>query len=281
MDTYPWKTQKYWFYLIVFLLLTGFIWMIYKEMTETFMEQHADEGGNVGGTFTIYSDFLEEERTFSVRLPSTYNDSEEAFPVLYILDADVVSTIDSALSVIHNLNMVGCCPEVILVSVYNVNRNRDTIPVSVEERPGSGEAESFLEFLDEELIPHIQETYRTTNPTILYGASNAGLFTVYALLERPDSFDAYIASSPMIGWCPDFIHELAKETFSASLRDKFLYMIYGQHDEFRVTEYIPEFTDLIQEEAPTSLRWESRLLEGEGHVPKESLEEGLTALFSR
>lgn len=34
----------------------------------------------------------------------------------------------------------------------------------------------------------------------LFGSSLGGLFTLYALLERPEAFNAYIAVSPAIWW---------------------------------------------------------------------------------
>ena len=281
MKTYLRNYQKLGVSLTVFCLVTGFIWIMYKVNTDTSMNQTEDNPDNIGGTFTIHSDLLEEERTFSVSLPNTYNDSEEAYPVIYILDAEMEPITSQILSSIKYQNSLGKVPSMILVGVYNVDRNRDTIPVFVDERPGSGGAQSFLRFLDEELIPYIEETYRTSNPRILYGASNSGLFTVYALLENSDSFDAYIASSPTIGWCPSFIHELARETFSASLQEKFLFMIYGSQDYPKVTDYLPDFVDLVNEEAPGSLRWELRLLEGVGHVPPNSCEEGLIAFYEK
>ena len=53
----------------------------------------------------------------------------------------------------------------------------------------------------------------------MYLGSNAGLFVVYALLERPDAF---IASSPMIGWCGNFIFELAEALLGEQLSGQIL-----------------------------------------------------------
>jgi predicted alpha/beta superfamily hydrolase len=264
--------------LFVVLVLGGKLWMDYTERTAPAEVSEILRDG-VGGEFTISSAILGEERTVVVHLPRRYNDSEEAFPVLYVLDAEMASVLMGAVSTVGSLHVAGVSPDMIVVGVCNVNRNRDTIPVSVAQRPGSGGAQNFLRFLNDELIPLIEGTYRATRPRVLYGESNAGLFAVYAMLERPNSFDAYIASSPTIGWCPEHIHGLAEERFAEALQDKFLFMIYGSQDNTRVTEYLPGFVELIRAKAPECLRWESRLLDGEGHVPASSLEEGLRALF--
>jgi len=262
--------------LLIILVLAGKLWVDYDEESA---EERTEDMEGVAGVFKIRSEILGEERTIEVCLPEGYGDSEEAYPVLYFLDAEMVSRFTDVIDMVESQHATGVLPRMIVVGIHNTNRNRDTIPVSVEARPESGGSLNFLRFLDSELIPLIDESYRTSHPRVLYGASNAGLFVVYALLKSPDSFDAYIASSPMIGWCPDYIHGLAEETLSEPLQDKFLFMIYGSEDYVRVTRDVPGFVDLMQGKSPEGLRWESRILEGVGHVPADSLEEGLKALF--
>lgn len=267
-------------FLLIILVLSGKMWLDYRKKINPTEEETENMQDTVGGTITIQSERLGEERTIIVKLPAEYNDSDEVYPVLYMLDAEMEPFFENAVSMVDSDSTLGIIPRMIVVGIHNVDRNRDTIPVSVDERPGSGGALNFLMFLDEELIPFVEESYRTTRPRVLYGASNAGLFTVYALLERPNSFDAYIASSPMIGWCPEYIHRLAEERFTEPLQDKFLYMIFGSKDYVKVTEYVPGFVDLMQGKAPEGLRWVSRQIDGEGHVPSASLDEGLRAFFS-
>ncbi len=95
-------------------------------------------------------------------------------------------------------------------------------------------------FLIEELIPFVDQNYRTKKFRILYSASAAGLFTVYALLAKLDSYSAYIASRPMICRCPELISKRAKNLFenTKSLR-KFLYIIYEKNYALRVIEAVP------------------------------------------
>jgi predicted alpha/beta superfamily hydrolase len=95
----------------------------------------------------------------------------------------------------------------IMIGVANKDRCRDMLPVKVEEYPTSGGADKFLTFMAEELIPFVDRNFRTTDFRILYGESDAGLFTVYALFTQPEAFSAYIASNPSLGWCPGVISE--------------------------------------------------------------------------
>jgi predicted alpha/beta superfamily hydrolase len=76
-------------------------------------------------------------------------------------------------------------PEMIIAAIENADRNRDMVPDVAKDFPGPPRAEAFLGFLEKELTPYIDKTYRTTQPRILQGKSLSGLFTIYALLAKP------------------------------------------------------------------------------------------------
>lgn len=64
-----------------------------------------------------------------------------------------------------------------------------------------GRAPQFLDFLTKEVKPFIEEEYEVAKEgSVLFGSSLGGLFTLYAMMERPDEFDAYISVSPAIWW---------------------------------------------------------------------------------
>src|SRR5947208_13717257 len=92
-------------------------------------------------------------------------------------------------------------------------RQRDLTQVAVPARPAmpftgqlmstvtSGGASKFLAFMRDELIPFINGRY-PTNPAdrAYFGQSLGGLFGVYVLLTKPDTFTRYIIGSPSIWW---------------------------------------------------------------------------------
>ena len=62
-------------------------------------------------------------------------------------------------------------PEMIVVAIQNVDRRRDFTPdkiITVREN-NSGGGERFLSFLEEELIPVIDQNFRTEPYRILFG----------------------------------------------------------------------------------------------------------------
>lgn len=260
-------------------LVTGFAVLIFTSLPFS-GTNHAEEDGDnitVGKYAKFHSQIFNEEITILVHLPYAYDRTDRVYPVLYSLDGDDVLRFSKSAATLDELNSKGKIPKMILVTVANSGR----IPIRLDSDPDSLRAKEYLRFVVEELTPFINENYRTADYRILFGQSNAGLFTVYSFLETPDSFDAYVASSPMLGWCSDFILKKAENFFEKSRSlDKFLFMIYGESDYERVTSHVPNFADLLRAKAPTEFRWEVTVLEEEGHVPYTSLYEGLRAVFS-
>lgn len=235
----------------------------------------------VADKVTIRSKILNEDRTIWIHLPQGYESGKAAYPVLYVLDADWEAHFANAVATSGYLHGYGRIPELIVVGILNTRRDRDMIPVTLEGRPFSGGAANFLSFITDELMPHINAGYRTKPFSILFGGSNAGLFTVYALIERPDSFNAYVAGSPMIGHCPDFIYEKTGRLFDENRElSQYLFMIYGENDFDKVTSYLPDYTSYITTQSPADFACQTRILEEEGHVPFISLYEGLRYIFS-
>jgi predicted alpha/beta superfamily hydrolase len=228
----------------------------------------------------IQSKVLDETREILVRLPESYHGTENRYPVLYMLDANFTNFLANDLFAIEYMRFLGKAPEFIIVGVYNTNRDRDMLPIKKKDRGGGG-AKKFLWFIEKELHPIINENYRTSGYNILYGASNAGLFGLYALLRNPTLFDNVIAPSPMIGHCPELVHELALKSFKKHSFNNKLYMIYGAEDYPQVTEYVPKFTELLNQNAPEGLRYKVKHIQDEGHVPFTSVYDGLRWLFEK
>ena len=63
-----------------------------------------------------------------------------------------------------------------------------------------GGAAVFLDFMEKELVPYVETHYPVTNFRTLIGHSYGGLFTIYALSERPTLFHYYLAIDPSMDW---------------------------------------------------------------------------------
>jgi predicted alpha/beta superfamily hydrolase len=236
----------------------------------------------VGKVITLHSKVLQENRQFIIRLPGDYKNSGKSYSVLYLLDAQWEDMFLISAGTIGYLSDMYRFPKLIIVGIYNSQRNRDMLPTVVKDRPNSGGSDRFLKFLGSELIPYINNHYRTKPFSILYGGSNAGLFTLYALLKSPHLFQAYIAGSPMIGHCRDFIYSQANQFIKTKLTGKrHLFFIYGKDDFSKVTQYVPGFKKFIESNHIDNLNFAVKIILDDGHVPYTSLFHGLRFIFSK
>jgi len=164
----------------------------------------------IGQTLTLHSTALGEERTVFVHTPFSY-ESGARFPVLYLTDgeAQFLHTVGT----VEFLVNAGRISPLIVVGVTNAggDRTRDLTPTHAslglgarqDPEPTSGGADRFLQFLEKELIPHIENTYRTLPFRIFAGHSFGGLFALHVLTTRPDLFGGVIAVSPTLSWDHD------------------------------------------------------------------------------
>jgi len=224
---------------------------------------------------TIHSYILEEDRNIFVYLPD--NSESIKYPVLYLLDGESITIYEEALAGTRDY------PHIIIGIETVKNRNRDMIPCKTTSRSGSREADKFLEFFIKELQPFVDIEYNSNGKNILFGGSNAGLFTFNALLTRPESFFAYITSSATIGHCNKYMTDLIKQSGDMNIfNGKYLFICYGTKDpSARVLDYLPDFNKLIYNEFNRYLSIEIKEYKNSGHVPHGGIIDGLKFIYRK
>ena len=232
-------------------------------------------------TRTIKSTILSEDRKVLVHLPASYNTSVGAYPVLYLLDGTPAFLLEM-IAITTRLRNDRNAPEMIIVAIENTDRNRDMMPVVAKDLPGPARAEAFLGFLEKELIPDIEKTYRTARPRILQGKSLSGLFTIYALLARPAAFDAYVGCSA--GWFTennDYFLELSTRAFRTveSFANRRVFMANSLQDQNNPDQAIHRrmvgFSDLIARNLKETISYRYETYENYPHVPFPCLYDGV------
>jgi len=223
----------------------------------------------------LTSQVLGEDRPLNIVLPADYS-PDNTYPVAYVLDGGNGRLPNMA------EGMQRAHEKLIVVGVENVDRSRDMFPNPMPDRENrGGGGENFLTFLTTELIPYIESRYASNGFRVISGQSNSGFFVLYALLNAPDSFDAFLAGSPMIGWDRDMIHDGTKALLAdRKTFPKILFMNQGDDDFPHVTEYLPAYEALLREVAPADFRWVNELIEDGGHVPASTYRNGIAFIFS-
>jgi predicted alpha/beta superfamily hydrolase len=157
---------------------------------------------------TIHSDITGQDYQLIINLPYSYKtDTTKYYPVVYFCDGYYDFALLSMIygeqiydKTIKECFMVGFSYKGENLD-YGKLRTHDYTPTAVPDAPGSGGAAEFLDVVEKEFIPFMQEHYRVdTSFRALGGSSLGGLFTLYALFSRPQLFNAYISLSPAVLW---------------------------------------------------------------------------------
>jgi predicted alpha/beta superfamily hydrolase len=231
----------------------------------------------VARAFTIESKVLGEERQVLVNLPRGYEDGEDRYPALIVLDGSPFMAIFAQLAQLDR-----DIPAFIVAAVPNVDRLRDLSHRNLAEIwPTSGGANAFLAFLTDELAPWLDTEFRTTGYRVITGNSAAGRYSTFALLEAPETFDAAIARSPALGTDYEMIEGLVERARAADIEgEHFLFIVYGSHDYPVVTAYAERLVRLLDNRAPSWLRYQREVIDNTGHFQFVGINAGLHALFA-
>lgn len=225
------------------------------------------------------SSVLGEERELWVSLPKDYHTSERSYPVLYVLDAQ--SHFKITRDVLDYLAGVNKIPTMILVGIPLVesdnlvrDRIRDYSPTHVEVPVAeqgstpwqkSGNAHIFRQFLAEEVLPRVEQGYRTQPFRILAGHSQGGLFAISSLTSTQDLFNAYIAASPSLWWDDGVMVKQAEISFAQQFNHH-LYVSLASGDNSKHQHHTRSFAKILRYEEPTGLVWTFDIIENESHA---------------
>jgi hypothetical protein len=252
--------------------------------------------------------------TLNPRMPP-----RDTYPVLYVTDADLwFCTAAEMTRLMHILYAV--LPPLLVVGIaYGTEdpmlqgeiRNRDLTPTAdprfeemgrqfnpawepaLPEGRRTGRAPEFLAFLEDEVKPFIAGRYPVEGNGALFGCSLGGLFTLYALLTKPGSFDHYIAGSPAIWWDNAVLFDL-EESMATATKDVAASLFMGvgsleegggitSQDPFKFVTNVREMASRLEGRKYPSLKVEAHIFDDEGHtsVPPVVLTRGLRAAFKR
>ena len=166
--------------------------------------------GTVDPARLVRAEGWEWDHEVRVYLPASYHHTDRAYPTLWVTD-NSLELMQAALTG----DSLGFAPELIVVAVgapgdtnaaeFQRRRSYEFIPDKSLMGPmfapmpaeAIGGAPGFLDFLVNQLRPMLAEEYRMDLDDQGYaGHSGGGQFGLYVLLNKPESFDKYIISSP-------------------------------------------------------------------------------------
>jgi len=219
------------------------------------------------------------EYVIQVRLPDSYDKGDARYPVVYVLDGDIVFGLASDVATQLPRRKDG--PEVIVVGVayggtvdtwWNT-RARDLTPAcrnapAPKEFPNGGGARNFQDFLATELMPYVDSRYRTQpGDRTLVGYSFSGTFAMHILFTQPELFQRYVIISPGLGWDKDQLFETEAEYHARSSRlPAVVYLAYGDQEGRSALARFRRLVQLLDSRHYEGLRWMSQVFPDETHM---------------
>lgn len=235
-----------------------------------------------------------------VSFPGEGEPPEDGYPVLYVLDGNASFAGFAEARRIQEWSPVG---KSIIVGVgypgdlpYDVRRLNDLTPPLLDPPPAqwrdlaqyrSGGRKQFLDFLTGKLRTEIGKRYKIDpDRQSLFGHSLGGLFALYTLYARPQSFHSIIAASPSMEWNEQGIlvderDFTAKLTSGKVAKTSRLMIVVGGRDVDDDPEPARALADRLDRLSGYGLRVRYRRYEEEGHmtVPARAVTDTLRFAF--
>ena len=195
----------------------------------------SEKNFSIGKSIELSSVILDEKRTLNIYLPASYYSSSKKYPVIYLLDGSKDEDFIHIAGLVQfgSFSWINMIEESIVIGISNIDRKRDfTFPTSVkkdkEEFPSTGGSEKFIEFIEKELQPLINQKYKTTSTKTIIGQSLGGLLATEILFKKPHLFDNYIIVSPSLWWDNESLLNMDYKHYTSK---KSIYIAVGTEGE--------------------------------------------------
>jgi predicted alpha/beta superfamily hydrolase len=219
--------------------------------------------------FSIEEPQWQAERTIWVYLPKNYENSEKAYAVIYMHDAqnlfDAETSYVGEWKIDEYLDSI-LVSESIIVGIEHGNEKRleELTPFS-NDKYGGGKGDIYLDFIINTLKPHIDSTYRTKHDakhTSIIGSSLGGLLSFYATIKYPEVFGNAGVFSPSF-WYSNAIYEFV-EVSKISETSKFYFLMGTEESETAVAEQ-EKMVNLLLEKGVNPNQIVNKIVEGGKH----------------
>uniref|UniRef100_UPI00404BA367 alpha/beta hydrolase-fold protein n=1 Tax=Fulvivirga sp. TaxID=1931237 RepID=UPI00404BA367 len=192
----------------------------------------------VGANHEISSQILNETMQIQVLVPNGYEASEDAYPVLYLLDGQQYFNYGVSLS--RNFQEFSLTPQFIIVGITTLSPQRYTY--------FDGEKDKFIDFMENELLPFVDKNYRTNTDRMIFGWQYAGSLALHIMIDHPSLFNGYFIASPFP------IEQKVDDLDKISALNKALYFGVSP-DEYEVNKGTDKLNALLSNKNIEGLRW--------------------------
>lgn len=225
----------------------------------------------IGEVKTLKSSVLNEDRILNIYLPAKY-DTTKAYPVIYLLDGTMNEDFIHICGLVQFFNLQFKMPEFIVVGIANVDRKRDfTFHTDLKDLqkdyPTTGHSDVFIQFLENELQPFINKSYKTNETKYLIGQSLGGLLATEILLKNSQLFSHYLIISPSLWWDDESLLKQAKTLFEKQeVNNLYVYISVGKGEHKIMQKDANALNEILKNAKKSNLKLDFKLMVDDNHA---------------
>ncbi|UZO82156.1 alpha/beta hydrolase-fold protein [Aquimarina sp. ERC-38] len=210
---------------------------------------------------TFRSIKMDQSRDLKIQLPRNYEKNEDKmYPIIVVLDADYL--FEPVAGNVDYFSYWEDMPEAIVVGVLqNKTRQEDGRYDQASYLP-EGKGADFYEFIAQELLPYINDSYRTAQMRMIIGHDYTSNFINYFLFKEDPIFQAYINLSPELAPTMD---ERITNALTSINKDIWYYVATATEDTGAINKQLTELDTQLQTIENPTLNYGFDNFEGSSH----------------
>ncbi|RZN84704.1 MAG: esterase [Winogradskyella sp.] len=226
---------------------------------------------------TISSSILGEDRELKILLPRGYSDDDnKAYPVIYVFDGDYLFE-----AVAGNVDYYAYwedIPESIVVGINQVDSREDDLVYSEQNSLPVESGADFFEFVGKELIPFIEDNYKTETFKVAVGHGETANFINYYLVRENPIFNAYVTISPDLAID---MEQYLGERLKAIEKKIFYYLAVSNADVKHIMEGATSLNNTLKGLENNNLLYTFKEFDGPTHyaMPAHAIPKALESIF--
>ena len=243
------------------------------------LAQDSDTIRNKSIYHKIYSNKLNSDREITIQLPRNYDlDDGKTYPLFIVFDGDYLFEIVSGN--IDYMSFWGDIPESIVVGINQIeSRYNDTSVLdNIIFTPISSSA-NFFEFITQELLPYIDENYRTNNFRVAIGHERTANFINFFLIKKTPIMNGYIVVSPKY---TDNMKAYVSEYLMYSDENIYYYLSTSDHDFDSISQDAYNFNQMLDSLDRDNIQYKFQSIEKKSHytLPAYAIPHSIEDMFS-
>lgn len=124
-----------------------------------------------------------------------------------------------------------------------------------------GKGDDFLKFIETELMPYIDNSYRTSGYKTISGHSRSGLFVLYTLIERPNLFNArFCYSTPAWRFNNLIIKKLTASLKNLQVDAGYLFTSVGEDENSDIKAGFHALNESLKKVKSRKMKWDSYMI---------------------